>query len=67
MKEFKITIDVPLDTLIKINAVVTLYNLDCEKRGAGFLGYQDLEVEISELLKQRHRVNGKKIGEKSDE
>lgn len=44
MNDFKITIDVPLDTLIKIDSVVTLYNLDCEKRGVGFMGYQDLEV-----------------------
>lgn len=64
MKDFKITIDVPLDTLIKINTVVTLYNLDCEKRGVGFMGYQDLEVEVAELLKQRPRYNGEKIGEK---
>lgn len=66
MSDFKMTIDVPVETLIKIGSVVTMYNLDCEKRGLGFSGYQDLEIEISELLKQRPRVNGEKIGE-SDE
>lgn len=63
MKEFKITIDVPVETLLKISSMVTMYNLECEKSGFGFKGHKELEAEVTKLLKQRHRVNGKKIGE----
>lgn len=64
MKDFKITIDVPVETLLKISSLVTMYNLECEKSGFGFKGHKELEVEVAELLKQRPRYNGEKIGEK---
>lgn len=64
MEEFKITIDVPVETLLKLSSLVTMYNLEYEESGFAFKRHKDLEVEISELIKQRPRYNGEKIGEK---